>query len=737
MNLSIDPIYPWYVIAGVAVFVVVLTLWAYRKRLRGTSGAWRWFAVGLRLIAVLLCILAALRPSILFQTKSKQPSAIVFLSDVSKSMTIKDEAGSKSRWLASRSALDEGLKAAKGLGPTVVTKAYRFAEGLTDDKVEDREEPKGGRETQIGTAFEEATKRLSGTRILAMVLLSDGSSNAGKPPLLTAQRLKGQGIPVVTVPFGAETAGAGSKDIAVKAMNAGPTVFVKNELNVTGTISARGFSGRELTVDLLAEGQPVQTVKVKVPANATEVPITGLKWTPTKAGETKLMLRVKPETGELVTANNEYSTFVTVLGGGLNVLYLTGPFGVWEHRFLVRALDASQKIQLTLRQLRQPEDPARPTLDTDFAPGAFDVYILGDLPAEFLTPTQQALLARRVEMGSSLIMLGGRGSFGEGGWAGTPVGNILPTEISARDGQIDGGEAGLKVVTNPLGLESYVMKLAGNRTESRRIWDALPPIQGANHLGKAKPAALVWAQTPDGEPIMVGQDVGKGRVMAFGGETWAWARATEESRLAHIKFWRQSILWLAHKEDDNDSQVRLTLDRRRVAVGDRVELTVTARDAKGEPLSDLKYETTVALDATGADKTPPEKVDVFSQGSEAKGTHFVTGKAGDYKVTVTATDSSGKTIGTDSARFIAYQDDRELENPAADLALMKQIAEATGGKYVPATGLAAYLSSLDKTIVTEYMTQKDVRIWDNWWFLVLFCLVLTLEWWLRKRNGWV
>ena len=44
------------------------------------------------MLAILMCVLASLRPSILFQTKSKQPSTVAFLSDVSKSMTLQDAA---------------------------------------------------------------------------------------------------------------------------------------------------------------------------------------------------------------------------------------------------------------------------------------------------------------------------------------------------------------------------------------------------------------------------------------------------------------------------------------------------------------------------------------------------------------------------------------------------------------------------------------------------------------------
>ena len=105
-------------------------------------------------------------------------------------------------------------------------------------------------------------------------------------------------------------------------------------------------------------------------------------------------------------------------------------------------------------------------------------------------------------------------------------------------------------------------------------------------------------------------------------------------------------------------------------------------------------------------------------------------------MTVVAT-RDGKEIGRDIARFIVYQDDRELENPAADLALLRQIAETTGGESLAPEQLPKYLQSLDGKLFTEYVSQTEHRVWDNWPFLLIFTTLLTLEWWLRKRHGWV
>ena len=55
----------------------------------------------------------------------------------------------------------------------------------------------------------------------------------------------------------------------------------------------------------------VDTVEVDTGAEGRTVPIV-LRHTPRSAGEYKVTLRVEPREGELVTTNNEVSTFVTV-----------------------------------------------------------------------------------------------------------------------------------------------------------------------------------------------------------------------------------------------------------------------------------------------------------------------------------------------------------------------------------------------------------------------------------------
>ena len=79
-----------------------------------------------------------------------------------------------------------------------------------------------------------------------------------------------------------------------------------------------------------------------------------LHYTPRKPGEYKVTLRVEPREGELVTTNNEVSTFVTVRAGGINVLYLVGAKRIGggpgqEQRFVRAALAQSPDIVVERR----------------------------------------------------------------------------------------------------------------------------------------------------------------------------------------------------------------------------------------------------------------------------------------------------------------------------------------------------------------------------------------------------
>src|SRR5438309_1920675 len=67
------------------------------------------------------------------------------------------------------------------------------------------------------------------------------------------------------------------------------------------------------------------------------------------------------------------------------------------------------------------------------------LFIISDYPAARMSERKQLEIARQVEAGAGLLMIGGWESFWgqDGKWAGTVLGEILPVHIARQDDRIN------------------------------------------------------------------------------------------------------------------------------------------------------------------------------------------------------------------------------------------------------------------------------------------------------------
>ncbi len=96
--------------------------------------------------------------------------------------------------------------------------------------------------------------------------------------------------------------------------------------------------------------------------------------------------------------------------------------------------------------------------------------------------------------GGGLLMLGGRRSFAEGGWAGTPVAEVLPIEFDAETasrGNAPEYFTHLNVRPTRAGTNFPVTQLAANEQESSARWNDMPTVSAVNAVRTAKRGATV------------------------------------------------------------------------------------------------------------------------------------------------------------------------------------------------------------------------------------------------------
>ncbi|MEX2559296.1 MAG: hypothetical protein WD403_05240, partial [Pirellulales bacterium] len=412
-------------------------------------------------------------------------------------MLVVDAVGRKSRWDALRSALEEALPRMARLAKEVEVKVYAFdSEPHSLDFSEGKLDPGGppeGMQTAIGAVLDDVLQHEAGKRLAGVVLLGDGAQRAyaprDMPPHAAARRMADLGARLYTVPFGQARGPGQARDIALEELLTNAPVFVKNQLDVTGTVRVEGFVNQDLPVQLLVEAAPgkmeaVGTRRLKALEDGQRLPVD-LDYVPQVPGEIKVTLKAATRPGEMVTTNNEISTFVTVLKGGLNVLYLNGALQP-EQKYLRWSLDASRDIKADYFRIDAQQKETRPTdLIDRFKPGAYDVYILGDLDATAFNKEELAALTAAVERGAGFIMLGGIHSFGAGGYGRTPLADVLPIEINRLERQNFGEPtrpdlhlAGrLRMLPTRLGSTQSLMLLA-ERAGNEAAWQKLPPLEG-------------------------------------------------------------------------------------------------------------------------------------------------------------------------------------------------------------------------------------------------------------------
>jgi hypothetical protein len=754
LALHFDPVGSWGFMALVTAALAAVLVAVPPDRTRAAGGR-RWMLVALRLAAFVALVACMLRPALTATRQARQQGTVIVLADASTSMTVADGPDGRTRWEAMQAALDAARPAARALTASgdFDVALSRFDRGVAPVPVVAGDPlPLGGwtdaataTETAIGAAIDDAARDVGGRTVAGVIVLSDGAQHAyaprDLPPQAAARRLAEVGVPLWSVTFGQQRAEGQGRDVAVVNLSVAETVYVKNAVEVSGRVRLEGLAGRDVEVRLLAENEAgameqVAATRVRATGESGEETVR-LSWTPQALGERKLTLAAAPQDGEVVVANNELSTFVDVIEGGLRVLYLEGALRV-EQRFLRRVLAASPDVQVDFRWIDSTNRGGWPVDLAAVVGGDYDVFLIGDLDSAALRPGDLKTILDKVNAGAGVGFLGGAHAFEAGGWAGTALGPLVPFEADALARQpfdqpvreslhVPGP---LRMLPDPRFGDVSILRL-GKDGESRAVWAALPTLDGANRLGRLAPTAKTLAATDDGTPLLVAREYGAGRVLGFAADsTWRWVM--QGAGQQHARFWRQLVLWLARQDEAEGDTLWVRLAQRRISPGTPLDFDAGLTAPDGKVASGVTLEARVV--SPSGQKRP---VRVARQGESFAGTLTDCAEPGDWSLVVAAT-KPGAEPRERTARFTVFRQDLELANPRANPLLMKQLAEATtGGVRLPEELPALFQEIGARPPVFESQEQWTWMPWDKWPPLVLMAGCLCGEWFLRKRWGLV
>ncbi|MFN8572432.1 MAG: glutamine amidotransferase [Gemmatimonadaceae bacterium] len=733
---------PSWILALAGVLAIALVIWTY-SRATSLRARDRVLLISLRSLAIAVLCVCLARPVLVVSEAIPQRNVVGIVVDDSRSMQIADTDSlpRAQRVVSLVGGKDSAL--VKALSDRFQVRFFRTsgAGGRSSDLTGLHFDAS---RTKLVPALMRAEDELAGAPVAGLVLLSDGADNsstiAGESPISQQiLALRARGVPVYTVGIGQEQL---KRDIEIARVDAPRTVLKDGALAIDVVMTQRGYAGRKVDVVVEDNGRIVGTRPVTLPRDGEAV-VTRLRVPTSERGARSLTVRVPVQPAEMVAENNERHTLVTVRDRREKILYLEGE-PRFELKFIRRAVEDDANLQL-VTLLRSAKDKfLRLSVDdsVELATGfpttreelfAYRAIVLGSIEASFFTVDQLRMLADFVNVrGGGLLALGGRRALAEGGYAGTPLADVLPVDLAA--GLHDSTTADeVAVVPTSTGVVHPAMQLAGTDSGTAVRWTTMPHLTVVNHLGRAKPGATILLEgvpvAPEQRgrlPLLSFQRFGRGKAAVFAvQDSWLWQMSAEVAveDLTHETFWRQVLRWLASD------------------VPDRVE--VVAPDASG-PGEGITLRATVSDAAYVRANGAAVQAGVGADGQPLS-MEWAADRDGEYRTTVVP-DGEGiqelhvravvgrDTLRADPAYVRVATPTTEFFGASLRRGLLQQVAEETGGRYYD----AADALQVARDVVYSASGATVVQRLDLWDMPVIFALLLLLlgaEWWWRRQRG--
>lgn len=743
-SLVLHPLWPSYITWVLAAAAVAASFWLYRHSAGVLPKTWRYGLAALRAAAFLIVLLLFLRPALRLHSAIPQMNFVAIAYDTSKSMQIRDGPEGQTRLeMESKILRPDANPLLADLAGKFKLRYFSFSDSA--QRLKAFETPaRYGNGSNLGKTLNQIAGELAAAPVAGIVLITDGADNRSVNLDTTAAQFRTRSLPVYTVGIGSSEI---SRDVEVLQASAPQKILRDTMIEAEVSVRATGYSGRRTRLAVLDRDRPLQSREITL-GRDNEVKTHKLSFSCPSAGPRVFRFRVEPFSDEVIQENNDQTVLVRVEDTQPQILYVEGE-PRWEYGFLRRAVFADKNLQLItfLRQadgkfLRQgSESPS--TLEKGFPNDKAELFryktiILGSVEASFFTFDQLRMISDFVsQRGGGLLVLGGKNSFGQGGYLNTPIEDALPVVL----GRNETGGSGFQdleytVRLTPYGFQHPITRLSLSEDVNRKRWEAAPALVGINPVVSLKPGAtaLLQANVPDSRgqsPIVLAfQRFGKGKTVAFtAASSWRWKMGQEHTDNFHELFWKQMLRWLVSNAPD---PVNVFAEKHSYTLDDSVDIRAEVNDASFLPLNDARL---MAEVKAPSGLTAPLQFDWNIEKDGTYSASFKPAEEGIYEIVAEAFQGS-KSLGAATANFQVAESTEEFHNAAMNPKLLKQLASATGGRYYTSENLGTLpedISYIDKGAFRI----EDKDLWDMPFNFLLLIGVISTEWILRKRKGLV
>ena len=646
----------------------------------------------LRFLSAFFVSLLLFAPLLRLVSRTVEKPIIVLLHDNSASVkTPRDSAFLRGQWPGILENLENDL-----------SEKYEFRKYTFDKVLNDSFELNfEGKETDISQALRELNTRFVNRNVGAIVLASDGIFNKGTSPVYVPNDLR---APIYSIALG-DT--AIQRDVLIKQVNHNQLAYLNNTFPVEVSVDARKLGGKNSVLEIYKEGTLVESRPLNIASNSYFV-TESFRFTADKPGIIKMRALVKPIEGEYTTVNNQRDFFIEVLDARQKILILADA----PHPDLAAirfALQANDNYEVTVALAEKFKESLAP----------YSLIIAHQLPSN-RNNSQNLIAAIRSENKPVWYIVGANSSLQQLNAAQ----NVLQFN-SSRGGSND-AQAKLNKDFALFVLNDTWQGLAGS----------LDPLQVPNAaISKNAQAAVLFTQrigmVDTQYPLFAfGNDPQRKEALLCGEGIWRWKTGIYARTKSHELF------------NDLISRVVQYLSVR----AEKRNLRISAKNSYAENES-LLFEAEVYNASYELINTPDVQIELKNEtGKKFPFTFTRSGKAyrldagmfpaGEFSYSA-STNVGGQTYRADG-RFVVKPVVAEMINTTADHALMNTIAKRNRGKMVlPAQAeqlvqLIAANEEIKPVSHSETKIEEPIKL--GWIFALIF-LMLSAEWFIRRRSG--
>ncbi|RZL39407.1 MAG: hypothetical protein EOO96_00765 [Pedobacter sp.] len=537
----------------------------------------------------------------------------------------------------------------------------------------------------------------------AVIIASDGIFNRGGNPLYELNKIK---APVYTIAMGDTIA---KRDLLIANINYNNLVYLDNDFTLDIQVQAFASKGEIAKLSILENGAKVQEQNIVIDASTFVKDVT-VKLKANKVGVQKYTISVSPLKNEITTKNNSQTIFVEVIDGRQKIL-LASNSPHPDLGAIKQAIEANKHYEVTLALA---DDLS--TVDVK----AYSLAVLYQLPA--VSNNANALLKKLQEGKMPLwYILGAQNNLNEFSRsqnnvkfarANGSLQEIFPyAEPNFTTFNIDATALKQLATYDPLQAQFSTLSVNGNYTAALN-----------QRIGRVNTQNPLWFFMDDN---------GKKSAFLVGEGLWKWKleEAKNEQSLPLVDdLIGKTVQYLAVKDDKRKFKVyasKTTYDE-----NENIVLNATLYNDAYEPIT--TPEVKVQL------KNAAGKIYNYTFSKNGSSYRLDAGLLPQGNYTFSASTTYGNKNYSANGAFYVNALIAEYQQTTANHQLLYTMAKQSNGKMVMPQNLLSLVKELEdsgqiKTI--SYEDRKYEELISLKWIFALILILLTTEWFLRKRNG--